>query len=190
MTTQQPEALAADHSEQTLEMVARWYMIDKDGMATLCTDREDAEKEAKDANMAWPHTAPHRAVQLVDVASVAASAGSEPVARVNDDGFIVEIGDLLIAPGQKLYLPSSPPEGMVGGWTKASQQLPPCRDNQLYVGINTAGFAGVFNAVIDIAGNVHCTYVTPMEVIDVMGSLDIWLPLTPPTTSAGSGKGE
>ena len=98
-TTQQPEALTADHSEQTLEMVARWYMIDKDGMATLCTDREDAEKEAKKANMAWPHTAPHRAVQLVEasfdsadmataaaqgfrdgVASVAAGAGSEPVA--------------------------------------------------------------------------------------------------------------
>lgn len=42
-----------------------------------------------------------------------ASAGSEPVARVNDDGFIVEIGDLPIAPGQKLYLHPSPPEGMV-----------------------------------------------------------------------------
>lgn len=48
--------------------------------------------------------------------SLAASAGSEPVARVNDDGFIVEIGDLPIAPGQKLYLQPSPPEGMVGGW--------------------------------------------------------------------------
>ena len=45
---------------------ARWYMVDKDGMATLCTDREDAEQEAKDADMAWPHTAPHRAVQLVE----------------------------------------------------------------------------------------------------------------------------
>ena len=45
---------------------ARWYMVDKDGMATLCTDREDAEQEVKDANMAWPHTAPHRAVQLVE----------------------------------------------------------------------------------------------------------------------------
>lgn len=86
-TTQQPEALAADHSEQNLEMVARWYMIDKDGMATLCTDREDAEKEAKNANMAWPHTAPHRAVQLVEVASVAASAGSEPVAVGLSDPF-------------------------------------------------------------------------------------------------------
>jgi len=73
-TTQQPEALAAHHPENHLEMVARWYMIDKDGMATLCTDREDAEKEAKDANMAWPHTAPHRAVQLVEVDSIGVDA--------------------------------------------------------------------------------------------------------------------
>lgn len=89
-----------------------------------------------------------------------------------------------------LYTHPSPPEGMVGGWTKASQQLPPCRDDQLYLGINTAGFAGVFNAVADIAGDVHCMYETPEETIDVMSSLDIWQPFTPPTTSAGSGKGE
>jgi len=57
-------------------------------------------------------------------ASLAASAGSEPVARVNDDGFIVEIGDLLIAPGQKLYLHPSPPEGMVGGWIALPGALP------------------------------------------------------------------
>ena len=81
-TTQQPEALAADHSEQNLEMVARWYMIDKDGVATLCTDREDAEKEAKNANMAWPHTAPHRAVQLVEVADVGAMRTGYAAARL------------------------------------------------------------------------------------------------------------
>lgn len=75
MTNDKQPAALADHPERQLEMVARWYMIDKDGMATLCTDREDAEKEAKDANMAWPHTAPHRAVQLVEVDSIAASAG-------------------------------------------------------------------------------------------------------------------
>lgn len=60
----------------------RWYMIDKDGMATLCTDREDAEKEAKDANMAWPHTAPHRAVQLVEVADVEALRTGYAAARL------------------------------------------------------------------------------------------------------------
>ena len=128
--------------------------------------------------------------------AIAASAGSELVAWRIDWPDDPELGHYFSeAPTDSgrcrpLYTPPFPPGGMVGGWTKASQQLPPCRDNQLYVGINTAGFAGVFNAVIDIAGNVHCTYVTPMEIIDVMGSLDIWQPLTPPTTSAGSGKGE
>ena len=79
----------------------RWYMVTHDGVATLCEDRRDAEEEAKDANMVWPHSGPHRAVQLVEastagftaadmataaaqgfrdgVASLAANAG-EPVA--------------------------------------------------------------------------------------------------------------
>ena len=176
-TTQQPEALAADHSEQNLEMVARWYMIDKDGMATLCTDREDAEKEAKDANMAWPHTAPHRAVQLVDVASVAASAGSEPVARVNDDGFIVEIGDLLLTPGQKLYLHPFPPGGMAG-W-----KLVPVEPTE-----------EMLAAAHD--GDREYTLRNFGDVMTVMqGPYDHWAAMIdaappPPTTSAGSGKGE
>ena len=80
----------------------RWYMVTHDGVATLCEDLRDAEKEAKDADMAWPHSGPHRAVQLVEAstagftaadmataaaqgfrdgaASLSASAGSEPVA--------------------------------------------------------------------------------------------------------------
>ncbi len=69
-TTQQPEALRD----------ARWYMVNKMGMATLCASKADAEKEAADAQRFWPHMGPHRAVQLVEAASVAASAGSEPVA--------------------------------------------------------------------------------------------------------------
>ena len=28
--------------------MGQWYMVNRDGMATLCADREDAEKEAKD----------------------------------------------------------------------------------------------------------------------------------------------
>ena len=138
---------------------------------------------------------------LAGRASLAASSGSEPVAwrvRRHDAPnywiiFLHRPVDALADPErevQPLYTHPSPPEGMVGGWTKASQQLPPCRDDQLYLGVNTAGFAGVFNAVVDIAGDVHCMYETPEETIDVMRSLDIWKPFTPPTTSAGSGKGE
>ena len=86
--------LEADHFEDKLDMVARWYMVDKDGMATLCTDREDAEQEAKDADMSWPHTAPHRAVQLVEVGASAAE------------------------------LHPSPTEGMAGGWISVDERLP------------------------------------------------------------------
>ncbi len=45
---------------------ARWYMVNKDGAATLCTGREDAEQEAADAQAVWPRMGPHRAVQLVE----------------------------------------------------------------------------------------------------------------------------
>ena len=117
---------------------ARWYMIDKDGMATLCTDMDDAEQEAKDADMAWPHKAPHRAVQLVEasfdsadmataaaqgfrdgVASVAAGAGSELVAyaifSANGNIRLWSKARIPHPDAKPLYLHPSPPEGMVGG---------------------------------------------------------------------------
>ena len=53
MSTQQPDIRTADHTEQHLEMVGRWYMVNRDGMATLCADREDAEKEAAHTPGSW-----------------------------------------------------------------------------------------------------------------------------------------
>lgn len=70
-TTQQPEAPTANHPEQPLEMAAHWYMVTQDGMATLCTDRADAEKEAADAQSVWPRMGPHRAVQLAPAGDMA-----------------------------------------------------------------------------------------------------------------------
>ena len=55
---------------------ARWYMVNKLGMATLCADWKDAEQAAADAQAAWPHAGPHRAVQMREVA--AAPAPSAP----------------------------------------------------------------------------------------------------------------
>ena len=46
---------------------ARWYMVNKMGMATLCANKADAEKEAADAQSVWPHMGPHRAVQLLSL---------------------------------------------------------------------------------------------------------------------------
>lgn len=56
---------------------ARWYMVNCDGMATLCADRQDAEREAADVQAAWPHMGPHRAVQMVEV-TAAPSAQAAP----------------------------------------------------------------------------------------------------------------
>ena len=60
----------------------RWYMVNKMGMATLCTDKDGAEQEAIDAQMAWPHMGPHRAVRLVEAADVEALRAGYAAARL------------------------------------------------------------------------------------------------------------
>ena len=82
MTDKQPAALAAHHPENHLDMVGRWYMVNKMGMATLCVEKEDAENEAADAQRFWPHMGPHRAVRLVEASFEAAD-----MATAAADGF-------------------------------------------------------------------------------------------------------
>lgn len=48
---------------------ARWYCLDRDGVAMLCKDEEDARAQAIENNDCWPGRAPHRAVLLGDVAA-------------------------------------------------------------------------------------------------------------------------
>ena len=66
----------------TESQIGRWYMVNRDGMATLCADSEDAEKEAADAQSVWPHMGPHRAVRLVEASFEAAD-----MATAAADGF-------------------------------------------------------------------------------------------------------
>ena len=68
----------------------RWYMMARDGRATLCADRADAEHEARNADTAWPAMGPHRAVQLVeagfdacDMATASAQGFRDGVASVS-----------------------------------------------------------------------------------------------------------
>ena len=68
--------------EMTAAENGNWYMVNRDGMATLCTDRADAEKEAADAQSVWPHMGPHRAVRLVEASFEAAD-----IATTAADGF-------------------------------------------------------------------------------------------------------
>lgn len=57
----------------------RWYMVNKSGMATLCADREDAERAASDAQAEWPRLGPHRAVQLIEIGCYTPPAVVEPL---------------------------------------------------------------------------------------------------------------
>ena len=95
----QPAALAAHHPENHLDMVGRWYMVNKDGMATLCTDRADAEKEAADAQRFWPHMGPHRAVRLVE-----ASFDAADMATAAADGYRASAAEVAKLKGQRMVL--------------------------------------------------------------------------------------
>ena len=64
----------------------RWYMLNKDGMATLCADKADAEQEAIDAQAAWPGMGPHRAVQLVEAGASLPLPGAQEAVATADQG--------------------------------------------------------------------------------------------------------
>lgn len=44
----------------------RWYCVDKQGIATLCSSKEDAESNAMDCDLSWHNRGPYAAVMLVD----------------------------------------------------------------------------------------------------------------------------
>ena len=84
----------------TEAQTGRWYMVNRDGMATLCVDREDAEKEAANANLNWPkRLGPHRAVRLVEASFEAAD-----MAAAAADGFRDGAAEVAKLRGQRMVL--------------------------------------------------------------------------------------
>ena len=77
----------------------RWYMVNRDGMATLCTDKADAEKEAADAQRFWPRMGPHRAVRLVEASFEAAD-----MATAAADGYRSAAAEAAKLKGQRMVL--------------------------------------------------------------------------------------
>jgi hypothetical protein len=53
-------------------MNERWYCVTNDGLAELCASEEAARKEVIFNDKLWPNKAPHKAVQLGDVAALRA----------------------------------------------------------------------------------------------------------------------
>ena len=93
----------------------RWYMVTHDGMATLCEDLRDAEKEAKDADMAWPHSGPHRAMQLVEASTAGFTAAD--MATASAQGFRDGVASISANAGEPLvrYCPGCGSVGPVDG---------------------------------------------------------------------------
>ena len=71
--------------KQNDETQERWYMVNKDGMCTLCADQADAEQAAVEAQDVWPHMGPHRAVRLVEVGDAGFTAAD--IATAEARGF-------------------------------------------------------------------------------------------------------
>jgi hypothetical protein len=60
-------SLYASKEEYEQAHAARWYCLDRDGVAMLCKDEADARTQAAESDDCWPGRAPHRAVLLGEV---------------------------------------------------------------------------------------------------------------------------
>ena len=135
---------------------------------------------------------------LMGCASIATNAGSEPVATVFTMEALAPGGGVKyhatvhepLPAGTKLYTHPSPPRGMLGGWISVEERLP---ESDVPVLAHNGKWTGV-------AAWMSGDYLEPLErwqdehreFIEMMGpAVTHWTPLPlPPTTSAGSGKGE
>ena len=137
---------------------------------------------------------------------IAASAGSEPVAEIGSAaGDDAEFGQRAIYPlvdidhfeyGTKLYTHPSPPEGMVGGWQDIATAPKDGTYLLLWEQYSTNPFVGcwafgswsVSHEHVDAEGGWDGAIVVDSISQD---RITHWMKLPPPpTTSAGSGKGE
>ena len=92
----------------------RWYMVNKDGMATLCADHADAEQVAKDAQEVWPHMGPHRAVQLRE-----------------SSGAWFTAADMATAAAQGFRDGQAAQAAVAAGWVSVDERLPFVRTDVL-----------------------------------------------------------
>ncbi len=79
---------------------ARWYCLDRDGVAMLCKDEADARAQVIENDDCWPRRAPHRAALLGDVSAADAHI---PMARLIELETAEHERDILLADNAKLH---------------------------------------------------------------------------------------
>lgn len=77
------------------DLPPRWYVVDKDGLATLCKDYDHAQYVAAASYVAWPRRGPYRAVLLGDVAAAVAQERAAASITLAHDGHPVAVADVL-----------------------------------------------------------------------------------------------
>lgn len=133
-------------------------------------------------------------------ASIAANAGSEPVAEIGSAaGDDAEFGQRAVYPlmdidhfeyGTKLYTHPSPPEGMVGGWMPI-ETAPKHESVLLYSGGFVPIYCGRKRYGLFVGEPQQDTLAWRCDSSGMFANPTHWMPLPPsPTTSATSGKGE
>jgi hypothetical protein len=79
-----------------------WYCLDKQGLATLCANKEDAELTVKECDLSWPKNAPHRVGRVFDANEFRRVGVVEPLMGtmrtvIWDEGMIPSAGTTLWA---------------------------------------------------------------------------------------------
>jgi len=142
MATAASEGFRAGQGSIQTVADGRWYMVNKDGMATLCTDQADAEKEAVDAQSVWPHMGPHRAVRLVEASFTAAD-----MATAAADGFRDGAAEVAKLRGQRAVLCSLLRECMPV--IDALMQMPGDDDSDAHLNGLAGRITGALNALAE-----------------------------------------
>ena len=64
---------------------ARWYCLDRDGVAMLCKDEADARAQVIENDDLWPARAPHRAALLCDLECLRDGGDFIPLAQPRNE---------------------------------------------------------------------------------------------------------
>ncbi len=157
----------------------RWYMVNKDGMATLCADEADAQREAADAQAIWPGMGPHSAVQLVDAgrASLQSSGFSaEDMATASAQGFRDGVAS------------TAPPAAQAEGWRLIATAPKDGTYLLLWEQYSTNPFVGCWAFGAWTVSHEHVDAEGGWDGANVVDALSMpithWMPIPAPPTSA------
>lgn len=116
-----------------------WYVVNNIGMATLCKDEAEAQLLAEDCDMVYKRQAPHRAVQLVAIATLQSQPAEVKRPQAAPVGFDVEAMLRSVLPGGSYCDPQAVADA-IRDYVAASPQAVPMTDEQILKAMSDAGW--------------------------------------------------